>query len=74
MQPLIRHRQRCTIAPLAEQSLRIRDIVLCTVGGRDYLHLITAIRGEQYLISSNRGRVNGWITRNGIHGVLTGKE
>ena len=38
------------------------------------LHLITAIRGEQYRISSNRGRVNGWITRNGIHGVLTGKE
>ena len=37
MQPLIRHRQRCTVAPLAVQSLRIRDVVLCTVGGHDYL-------------------------------------
>jgi hypothetical protein len=58
-----------TVAPLADDTvLREKDIVLCKVRGRFYLHLIAAIRGEQYQIANNRGHVNGWVTRSSIFG------
>lgn len=34
--------------------------MLCSVHGRQYLHLIKAKRGEQYQIGNNHGRINGW--------------
>jgi hypothetical protein len=58
-----------TVAPLSgDAPLSEKDIVLCKVRGRYYLHLIAAIRGEQYQIANNRGFVNGWIGRSGIFG------
>jgi hypothetical protein len=74
MHPLIRRGQRCTIAPLGDAEIRTRDIVLCTVGRNDYLHLVTAMRRSQYQISNNKGHVNGWISRSAIHGRLVATE
>lgn len=67
--------QRVLIAPIApDRPLAVDDIVLCRVAGRDYLHLIQAIRGpadaRQYLIGNNRGGINGWIGRASIFGRL----
>jgi hypothetical protein len=36
----------------------VGDIVLCRVGGRQYLHLILAIQGERFQIGNNRGGVS----------------
>jgi hypothetical protein len=59
--------QLCTVAP-APEELRVGDIVLCKVNGKQYLHLIKAVQGARYQIGNNRGRVNGWVSRNSIYG------
>lgn len=59
--------QLCTIVPPTDE-LQVGDIVLCKVSGRQYLHLIEAIQGDRYQIGNNRGRINGWVSRNGIYG------
>ena len=58
----------CTVAPATREELEVGDIVLCKVGGFQYLHLIKAKQGERFLIGNNRGRTNGWIGLNGIYG------
>ena len=61
--------QLCTVAPVADPStLAVGQIVLCTVKGNQYLHLIKAIQGKRFQIGNNRGGINGWIASNGIHG------
>lgn len=59
-----------TVEPLAEQSLAVGDVVLCVVNNQQYLHLITAIQGSSYQIGNNHGKINGWIPRSDIFGVL----
>jgi hypothetical protein len=64
----------CTVAPIADPAgLEVGEVVLCTVRGAQYLHLVKAIRDGQYLIGNNRG-VNGWITVDSIHGRLIAVE
>ncbi|MBV9866858.1 MAG: hypothetical protein JO316_15995 [Abitibacteriaceae bacterium] len=55
-----------TIAPCETADLEIGDIVLAKIQGRRYqhwvLHLIWAIEAERFLIGSNRGRIDGWVS------------
>ena len=60
--------QLCTVAPVDLVTLELGDIVLCKVNGRQYLHLVKAIQGNRFQIGNNRGRINGWVSRNGIYG------
>src|SRR5437868_11071247 len=60
--------QLCTVEPVDATTLKVGDIVLCKVGGAEYLHLIKAIQGPRFQIGNNRGRINGWITANSIFG------
>jgi hypothetical protein len=62
--------QLCTVAPLGEHELAVGEIVLCRVGGAQYLHLVKAIQGERFQIGNNRGGINGWVTRRQIFGRL----
>ena len=57
----------CTVEPI-KAALEVGDIVLCKVNGNQYLHLIKAIRSDQYQIGNNHGGINGWVTINGIFG------
>jgi phage repressor protein C with HTH and peptisase S24 domain len=50
------------------------DIVLCKVNGSQFIHLVTAVQGDRFQISNNKGHVNGWITKNGIYGKVTRVE
>src|SRR5438445_2137227 len=68
MQGKIESGQLCTVSPVDPDSLEVGDIVLCRVNGRQYLHLIKARQGDRFQIGNNRGRINGWISRNGIYG------
>ena len=71
MVPLIHSGQEVTLEPLTDQHvLKERMIVYVQVGGNVYLHLISSIEGSRYQISNNRGRVNGWVGRERIYGVL----
>lgn len=56
-----------TIEPVREAPEK-DDIVLCRVGGNDYLHLVKAVSGDRFLIGNNRGRLNGWTGRGLIFG------
>ncbi|MBI1764144.1 MAG: S24/S26 family peptidase [Acidobacteria bacterium] len=60
--------QLCTVEPVAAETLKAGDIVLCKVHGHEYLHLVKAIQGKRFLIGNNRGGINGWITANAIYG------
>lgn len=58
-----------TIEPItSERAIESGDIVLCRVSGHEYLHLVKAIRGNQYQIANNRGHVNGWVAARSIFG------
>src|SRR5271168_4918539 len=65
--------QLCTVEPVDPASLRVGDIVLCKVNGREYLHLVKAIQGQRFQIGNNRGRINAVSTDRSRHGdsVLT---
>lgn len=54
--------QLVTVVPLGSPPVE-GEVVLCKVNGREYLHLVKAVRGRQYLIGNNRGGTNGWTTR-----------
>lgn len=58
----------CTVSPVKPEELEVGDIVLCKVGGAQYLHLVKARQGDRFQIGNNRGRINGWIGANGIFG------
>ena len=60
--------QLCTVEPADASALKVGEIVLCKVRGREYLHLIKAIQGSRFQIGNNRGHINGWITASGIYG------
>ena len=66
--------QLCTVAPVDAADLRVGDIVLCKVNGREYLHLIKAVQGPRFQIGNNRGRINGWVTANAIFGLCARVE
>jgi len=60
--------QLCTVEPVDPTKLRVGDIVLCKVHGREYLHLVKAIHGQRFQIGNNRGRINGWVSAGAIFG------
>lgn len=66
--------QLCTVSPVDHGTLKIGDIVLCKVNGREYLHLIKTIQGLRFQIGNNRGRINGWVSAKSIYGVLVSVE
>ncbi len=61
-----------TVYPL-KMDPEVGNIVLCKVKGREYLHLVKAIKGsddaKRFLIGNNRGGTNGWTGRNKIYGI-----
>ena len=60
-----------TVEPIDDQEIKKGDIVLCKVNGRDYLHLVKAIKGKQYQIGNNRGHINGLVSIGAIFGICT---
>jgi hypothetical protein len=60
--------QLCTVEPVDPASVRVGDIVLCKVKGREYLHLVKAMDGPRFQIGNNRGRINGWVSAGAIFG------
>ena len=53
--------QLVTVIPLNGIAPEKDDIVLCKVGGNEYLHLVKAVNGSRYQIGNNRGGINGWV-------------
>lgn len=51
---------KVTVEPIDTDDIKINDIVLCKVKGKQYLHLVKAIDNGRFLIGNNRGYNNGW--------------
>lgn len=66
--------QLCTVAPVRPDQVKVDDIVLCKVNGREYLHIVKAIQGPRFQIGNNRGLINGWITGSGLFGLCVHVE
>jgi hypothetical protein len=62
--------QLCTVVPADRDPVK-NDVVLCKVRGSQYLHIVSAVRGDQFQISNNHGHINGWTTRKNIYGILS---
>lgn len=73
MQGKIESGDLVTVEPITEE-IKVDDVVLCKVNGKQYVHLVKAIQGERYQIGNNKGHINGWVTRNGIFGRVTKVE
>jgi hypothetical protein len=71
MTPIIKSGQLCTVDPIGPQGVSKGDVVLCKVRGNQFLHLVSAVRGDQVQISNNHGHVNGWCSKQNIFGILT---
>ncbi len=71
MQGKIESGRLCTVELGAPVALKVGDIVLCKVNGKQYLHLVKAIQGKRFQIGNNRGRINGWVGENCIFGKCT---
>ncbi len=74
MSPKIESGQLCVVEPVDPTDIEVGDIVLCRVRGTEYLHLVKAIQGKRFQIGNNRGRINGWITKQSIFGRLARVE
>lgn len=73
MQPKIASGQLCTVEPVGKHVVEAGDIVLCKVGGNEYLHLVKAVRhGGLYQIGNNKGHINGWTAK--VYGKLVRVE
>lgn len=61
-----------TVSPVDPAALAVGDVVLCTVRGAQYLHIVKAIQGEgaRFLIGNNVGGTNGWTSASQVHGKL----
>ena len=76
MTPILASKQPVICEPVTEETeLKKKDIVLCKVKGHYYLHLIHSIKPNKkgphsYLIGNNHGRMNGWIGRSQIFGIV----
>lgn len=57
-----------TLEPVNNIELQVGDIVLVSIGRAVYLHLIVAIKDNQYLIANNKGKNNGWTNKEHIYG------
>lgn len=70
MTPLICSGDLVRVAPFDEidPEPQVGDVVLCKVRGNQYLHIVTAVRGDQFQISNNKGYINGWCSRGQIFG------
>jgi hypothetical protein len=61
--------QLVTVAPVKDpREIGVGSIVLCKIHGREFLHLVKAIRHQQWQIGNNKGHINGWVGVNGIFG------
>ncbi len=64
-----------TVEPvIAGTVLEVGDIVLCKVHGREFLHLIQAVRDGQYQIANAQKFINGWCSRASIFGLCVKVE
>lgn len=69
MEPILHSGETFHFQSVTEETrLSEGDIVFCEVNGELLLHKIIAINGKRIQIGNNKGKVNGWTTKERIFG------
>lgn len=69
MEPILHSGETFHFQSVTEEiRLSEGDIVFCEVNSELLLHKITAINGNKIQIGNNKGKVNGWTTKEHIFG------
>ena len=70
MEPKVKDGATVLLEPIFDPSkIKVGDVVLVKVRGRDYLHLVKARRGStRFLIGNNKGHTNGWVGGHALYG------
>jgi len=63
--------QLVTLSPVDPEKVQVGDVVLVQWKGSYLLHLVKEIKEGAYLIGNNVGKINGWIPRDAICGLVT---
>jgi hypothetical protein len=63
--------QEVTLAPAEPEKVRVGDVVLVQWKGNYLLHLVKEIKEGKFLIGNNIGKINGWVSRDDLCGVVT---
>lgn len=73
MRAAVKHGQTLTFSPVGEPAtIQIGEIVIVNWrGGTPIMHLVGAIRDNQFLIINSLGKENGWVTADAILGHVT---
>lgn len=74
MKPRVLSGDLCTVVPVKGATLALGDVVLCSVRGVHYLHMIKAVQGDRLLIGNNCGGINGWTGLGSVYGRLIANE
>jgi hypothetical protein len=60
--------QLCAVAPVDPATLSVGDIVMCKIGGNEFLHIVKAIDRARFQIRNNGGFINGWLEPSAVYG------
>jgi hypothetical protein len=66
--------QLVTVVPIDPATVQVEDVVLVQWRGNYLLHLVKEIKGDQFLIGNNRGKINGWVDGRAIRGKVIAVE
>lgn len=69
MTPKIDSGDRVIIKKLPANIVQVGDIVYAKVKGKYYLHLVSAIEQDRYLIKNAHGWENGWTKGDNVFGI-----
>lgn len=72
MTGIVNNKDLVVVAPIKEDyEIKKKDVVLCKVQGKEYLHLVKKVASDgRYQIGNNKGGINGWVSKNSIYGLL----
>ena len=66
--------QLVTLAPVHPIDVRADDMVLVRWKGNYLLHLVKETTDDQLLIGNNVGKINGWVDRSAVIGLVVAVE
>jgi hypothetical protein len=76
MEPRIMSGQEVTVRPwgcnpcAVSDVPNVGDVVLCEIGGNQYLHIVKSVKMRGCVIGNNKGHVNGFTPYSCIYGVM----
>jgi hypothetical protein len=63
--------QEVTLSPVEAEKVSVGDVVLVQWKGNYLLHLVKEIKEGEFLIGNNVGKINGWVSRDALCGLVT---